>query len=336
MNPRCEKRRTYYILGFYLICLLIPGALQGQSAGQAEPDTSVRTLAEKNISADTVLPSSGTSGINKKRLTGVLAVQGALYVASVTGLYFAWYKDYPQSSFHLFNDADEWMQVDKCGHTVTAFYISRIGYSTYRWAGVTEKKAAWYGGLLGFAYLLNIEILDGFSTEWGFSPGDLAANTLGSLVFIGQQLAWHEQRFSLKYSFHQTGYAQYRPELLGNNLIQQMLKDYNGQTYWLSGNISSFLHKGSRFPGWFNIAIGYGAEGMTGARYNATGQTGATIPGFERYRKFYLSVDVDLTRIPVKSSFLKGLFAALSFIKIPAPALEFNTLGQIKFYPCYF
>jgi hypothetical protein len=277
-----------------------------------------------------------TTAIHKGRLTGVLIAQGTLYVASITGLYFAWYKDYPQSTFHLFNDGGEWMQVDKCGHAISANYISRIGYSTYRWSGVSEQKAAWFGGLLGFAYMLNIEILDGFSSEWGFSMGDLAANTLGCAIFTGQQLAWHEQRFSLKYSFHQTQYAQYRPDVLGSNLIQNMIKDYNGHSYWISGNISSFLPRGTRFPKWLNVAFGYGAEGMTGGFGNPTVENGQSVPDYPRYRKFYLSVDVDLTRIPTRSKVLQGIFTVLSFIKIPAPTLEYNTLGQLKLHPFYF
>ena len=298
-----------------VFCVVCPSLVHGQAGDSLKPDT---------------------SEIHKGRLTGVLAVQGTLYVASITGLYFAWYKDYPQSSFHFFDDNSEWMQVDKCGHTVTTYYISRIGYYTYRWSGVKEKKAAWFGGLLGFAYMLNIEILDGFSSEWGFSVGDLTANTLGSAIFIGQQLAWHEQRFSLKYSFHQTQYAQYRPDLMGDNLIQNMIKDYNGHSYWISGNISSFLPRESKFPKWLNIAVGYGAEGMTGASGNTQNQNGQPVPQFPRYRKFYVSLDIDLTRIPTKSKVLKGIFNVLSFIKIPAPALEYNTLGQFKVYALYY
>jgi hypothetical protein len=201
---------------------------------------------------------------------------------------------------------------------------------------VKEKHAAWYGGLLGFAYLLNIEILDGFSSEWGFSPTDLAANTLGSILFISQQLAWHTQRFSLKYSAHQTGYSQYRPDILGNNLIQNMLKDYNGQSYWISGNIASFLPGESKFPKWLNIAIGYGAEGMTGGYSNPSAWNNQPIPGFKRHRQFFLSADVDLTRIPTRSKVLKGIFNVISFIKIPAPALEYNTLGEFKFHAFYY
>jgi hypothetical protein len=277
-----------------------------------------------------------TSAINKSRLIGVLSVQGALYVGSLTGLYFAWYKDYPQSAFHFFNDNNEWMQMDKLGHITTTYYISRIGYASYRWSGVERKKAIWFGGLLGFSYMLNIEILDGFSSEWGFSVGDFTANTLGCFLFISQQLAWDDQRFIMKYSFHPTVYSQYRTDLLGTNLIQNMIKDYNGQTYWLSGNIASFLPKSSRFPKWINVAFGYGAEGMTGANQDSPVYQGNPVPTFTRYRQFYLSLDADLTRIPTRSKPLKALFTILSFIKIPFPAIEYNTLGQIKFHYLYF
>ena len=283
---------------------------------------------------DTLAPDS--ANIHKGRLTATLAVQGSLYLASFGGLYVAWYKNYPQSSFHLFDDTDEWLQMDKLGHITSTYYISRLAYSTYRWSGLTRKSSVWLGGALSFAYMLNIEILDGFSSGWGFSPGDLAANTIGCALFISQQLIWDEQRFNIKYSFHPTDYPETNPELLGNNLIQKMLKDYNGMTFWLSGNISAFLPEKARFPRWLNIAIGYGAEGMTGAYANCTHNGSCADLSPERCRKFFLSMDVDLTRIPTQSKVLRGLFMLFSFIKIPSPALEFNTLGEVKFHPFYF
>lgn len=280
------------------------------------------------------VPAADTDSVtlNKKRLAGVLVTQGVIYTASLTGLYFLWYADYPQSSFHFFNDNGEWLQVDKAGHTTAAYLLSNLGYASYRWAGVERKKAIWYGGLLSFAYMTNIEILDGFSAEWGFSPGDFAANTAGCLIFIGQQFLWDEQRFKIKYSFHTTEYPQYNPELLGENFIQQMVKDYNGQTYWLSGNISCFLPKTSKFPRWINVAVGYGAEGMTGANTNV----GEPAPDFERYRQFYLSLDVDLSRIRTKSKTLHTILSVINILKLPFPALEFNTKGQVLFHPIYF
>ena len=56
----------------------------------------------------------------------------------------------------------------------------------------------------------------------------------------------------------------------------------------------------------------------------------------ERYRKFFLSVDVDLTKIPVKKKWLKTVFSVVNMIKIPAPALEWNTSGNFKVHGLYF
>ena len=109
---------------------------------------------------------------------------------------------------------------------------------------------------------------------------------------------------------------------------ENVLKDYNGQTYWLSVNLASFMNKETRFPKWLNVALGYGAEGMTGGESNPPSfdEKGNPIY-FDRYRQFYLSIDVDLTRIKTKSKFLKTVCNAIGFIKIPAPSIELNKKG---------
>ncbi len=274
-----------------------------------------------------------SSYVNNKRLTGVAISGGALFAGTMTGLYYLWYKDYPQSHFHFINDNGEWMQIDKLGHMMTSYYVGRLGYETLRWCGVNEKHATIYGGSSGFIYLLTIEILDGFSAKWGASYGDLIANTAGALLFIGQQLTWKDQKLMMKFSYHPTNYAQYNPGQMGSNGIQRLLKDYNGHTYWLSANPKSFMKNTACFPGWINISFGYGAEGMTGPYNNIEGEH---IPDFERYRKFFLTLDVDLTRIKTRSVFLKALFNLVGFVKIPFPTIEYNTKGQFKFHYLYF
>lgn len=255
--------------------------------------------------------------------------ESALYAGSLIGLNELWYKDFPRSSFHFFNDNSEWLQMDKAGHLVTSYYMGRIGINWMKWTGVERRKAIWYGGMVGSLYQSTIEILDGFSSRWGFSWGDFSANTLGSAMVIGQELAWDEQRIFLKFSFHRTDYPQYRKEILGSNLQEEILKDYNGQTYWLSGNISSFLSNETKFPKWINVAFGYGAEGMIGGEFNPPfDKNGFPNPVFERYRQFYFSLDADLTRIKTNSKFLKAFFGIFGFIKIPAPALEFSKKGM--------
>ena len=268
--------------------------------------------------------------LHKSRRNAVVISESILGGASLLALNQLWYADYPRSGFHFTNDNNQWKQMDKVGHVMASYYIGKIGMELLDWSGVSKKDQLIYGATLGFSFLTAVEVLDGFSDEWGFSWGDFAANAAGTGFLIGQELLWNEQRITLKYSFHQTSYARQRPKVLGKNFLEHTIKDYNGQTYWLSTNIWSF-DKDSSFPKWLNLAVGYGAEGML---YGETSPTNL-LPQ-NPFRQFYLSFDIDLAKINTNSKFLKSLFSVINFIKIPAPTLEFRSKGGIKFHYLYF
>lgn len=292
--------------------------------------TSLNTFSQENlIQNDSLKKINRNVGI-------VTGAEAALYAGSMSGLYYLWYADYPQSSFHFYNDNGEWLQMDKVGHSTAAYHVGLMGYEALRLAGCDEKRSLLYGGPLGFVFLTTVEIFDGLSNGWGFSWGDIAANAFGTGLFMGQQALWHEQRISMKYSYHNTEFPQYRPDLLGSNLPERMLKDYNGQTIWLSFNIKSFLDKESKFPSWINLALGYSGEGMTGAFHNVNQHNGIEIPYYDRKRQFILSPDIDLTRIPVDNIFLKTTLKVLSFIKIPMPAIMCDSHGSFSWHWLYF
>jgi hypothetical protein len=266
-----------------------------------------------------------------KRVIIVTAANIAAYGGTMVALYSAWYKNYPQSNFHFFNDNKEWLQVDKAGHVWSAYSEGRVSIQMWRWTGIADRAAIWIGGLSGLAYQSIIEILDGFSAEWGFSWGDYVANVAGSTLLIGQELGWKQQKIILKFSSHWKTYGdevlnQRADEIYGTNLPERILKDYNAQTYWLSVNIRSFFSN-SNLPAWLSISFGYGAEGMFGAVDNKwTNKDGSTVDrtDVKRYRQFYLAPDIDLTKIKTKSKFIRsGLFILNSF-KFPTPSLEFS------------
>lgn len=270
--------------------------------------------------------------LNKKRLAFATTTTAVGYGATMIGLNEYWYKEYPQSRFHFFNDNAAWMQMDKAGHALTSYQVGRYGYEIMKWTGTTEKSAIWIGGNLGLFFLTSVEVLDGFSDEWGFSTGDAVANLSGTALFLGQQLAWGEQRIALKFSYSPSEYAQLRPETLGNGGLESVLKDYNGQTIWLSVNPSSFSHTKKPFLPWLNFALGYGANGMLGGDSNpAFNQAGEALPEIDRYRQYYLSLDINLSRIKTENDFLKTVFRVVGFIKIPAPAIEFSE-GGVKWH----
>src|SRR5690242_7933555 len=61
--------------------------------------------------------------VNAIRLHAVEYSSLVAYPVSMYWLYTQWYQSYPQSRFHFFNDVDEWNQMDKAGHLMTAYSI---------------------------------------------------------------------------------------------------------------------------------------------------------------------------------------------------------------------
>ena len=263
----------------------------------------------------------------------------ALYGAASVGLYQTWYADFERTGLHSFNDWPEWNQMDKAGHLFTAYIFSRYTFAAGRWTGM-KRPAARYTAL-GVANLLQgtIEVLDGYSAEWGFSWSDLGANVAGSLIFFGQDALWQEQRILIKVSndlrphpdvvvtgaggaTSNLGYIS--RQRFGDNFFERYLKDYNAQTIWLSANPRSFFPD-SKLPPWLNVAVGYGSDDLYGALGNVWREDGV---GFryapERYRQYFLSPDVYLSRIPTKKRWVRLTLGILDFIKIPAPALEYS------------
>ena len=264
----------------------------------------------------------------------VFSTQGVLVVGSLAYLSSVWYSGYDKSEFHSFDDSGQWLQMDKLGHFATVSMVSNLNYLAYRWTGYSNKQATWMGVGLTWGYLTTIEIMDGFSAEWGFSWYDMAANTLGGALFAAQQLTWEDQRLIMKFSYHPTEYAAMRPEELGSTNAERILKDYNGQTYWLSVNPQSFSANRKIFPRWLNLAFGYSGDGMLGGKSNVGDDFDySDIP---RIRQYYFSPDIDFTRIRTKSKFLKTFFVVLNLVKVPAPTLEVDQNGNVQFYWFYF
>ncbi|WP_400191375.1 DUF2279 domain-containing protein [Hymenobacter sp. B81] len=266
--------------------------------------------------------------LRRRRLPPLLGGFALGYGGLYYGLSQSWYTG-PRSELHWFNDWPEWKQVDKAGHLWGAFHESRGAVDMLRWAGVPRRQAIWYGALAGFLIQSPIEYFDGRDPAYGASAPDLAANFLGAAGVLTQELAWGEVRLMPKVSFRLTPYAQRRPNVLGRNLPERLLKDYNGQTYWLAADVGAF-RPGSRWPRWLQPALGYGAQQLL---YNDADANRAA--GLRSYRQYYLSLDVDLRRIPTRSKTLRRVFYALSIFHLPAPALEVNSRRGLVLHGLY-
>lgn len=280
-------------------------------------------LAISQSKLDHFLTPSDT--LNTPRRNAVVVSEAALGTITLIGLNQLWYSDFERSKFHTVNDNNQWLQMDKLGHAFASYQIGKHGTQLLNWSGESKKKQLIYGATLGFTFLTAVEVLDAYSEEWGFSWGDILANSAGTGLYVGQELLWNEQRIALKYSFHHTKYAKKRPNKLGETYLEQILKDYNGQTYWLSVNIHSFF-KESKIPKWLNIAVGYGGNGMLSGVKDIDNPL---LISNQRYRQYYLSFDLNLNKIRTNSKLLRSIFDVLNMIKIPFPTLEFNKKGAV-------
>lgn len=273
-----------------------------------------------------------SDSLNLKRRNTVFISESVVLGGALIGLNQLWYADYPKSNFHTVDDNSQWLQLDKIGHFYSTYHVGRTGAELLAWSGASKKEQLLFGSTLGFGFLTVVEVFDGYSQEWGFSWGDMLANASGTGLYVGQELLWQEQRIVPKFSFHQTHFAKSRPETLGSSFNEQILKDYNGQTYWLSFNLYSFT-KTRAIPKWLNVAVGYGGTGMLYGDEKEAFTNGIVQ---NQAREFYLSLDIDLTKIETKSHFLKTIFSFFNTIKVPAPTLQIGDFNGVKGHFIYF
>lgn len=292
---------------------------------------------------------------HKKRFWTVAGVGAGLYAGAAYGLYQTWYRDYPLGKFRSFDDFGEWLQMDKAGHAVTTYAEAELLYAGARWTGMTPNAARWTAfGTANFLQL-TIEVMDGFSEQWGFSWSDFGFNLLGSGTWLAQELLWQDQRILIKASSNIRPHPNFMTpnqrgegvgdwsirsaELFGSSYFERFLKDYNTLTVWVSVNPRSFVPN-SNLPSWLNLAVGYGAEHLYGAYGNGwapnTNESYFLPPSeYPRYRQYFLSPDIDLTRIKTNKRWLKFLFGLTNFLKVPAPALELRSTGATRFHWVY-
>jgi hypothetical protein len=271
--------------------------------------------------------------LQRGRLTGLVASEVALTGLSYWALHDLWYSQAPQTDFHFFDDNHTWLQIDKVGHGLSAYHIGLFNAAALEWTGLSSRKAHLWGGLSGFVYLSGIELMDGYAAQYGFSRGDIWANFSGSALLVGQELLWGEQRLIPRFSYQPTPYRQFNPGLLGQNQLEGVLKDYNGQTYWLSADMAA-LTGWQAWPEWLHLAAGYGGTGMLFNRM--PNNINAQYPGIVFQRQFYLAPDLYLPAFKPEKPFWRALFKASRFIKIPAPALSYSSSGGLRWHWLFF
>ena len=294
------------------------------------------------IQTDSVIGLHNIDVSKRKKVFKIASV--ATYSSIATGLYFAWYNQFEQVSFHFFDVWGEWNNMDKTGHSYSAYIQAELIHNLARWSGYEDDQALLIGSAASLLGQLTIEVMDGFSSGWGFSVTDLGANLIGTSGYYLQHKHWGEQRLTMKMSYWPVDYPDYnfqsssgsfestlveRSEVLfGERSIERFLKDYNGQTIWVSADIKAFLPE-SRWPEFLNVALGYGANNLFGGFSNSWSVNDESLSIdtdlFPRSQQWVLALDYDLKSIKARSEFGRGLLRFLDIFKWPAPAISYDT-----------
>lgn len=277
------------------------------------------------------------STFNTKRIAYLSSGIAIGWTGSILALKNVWYKESWTNNFHTFDDSRQWLGMDKAGHFFTGHLLNKNISSLYRWSGLNRKQGLLLGSSISFGYLTSLELLDAYSEKWGFSWSDITANAAGIAWYAWQDLLWEEQRFKLKFSAHLSPYAKYRPNTLGNSFPERLLKDYNGQTYWLTITPAQFLNQNSSFPSWLSLSFGYSID----EKLHGDDNFYTVLPGtpqeksFSAKSQYLFSLDIDFEQFNPKRPWLKTLFKAINHVKIPFPTVIFSD-GKMKMSPLYF
>jgi len=297
----------------------------------ASPSLAQDTLNNENSNKTAFF--SAAPSPNKGRIVGTSASIGTVWTGSMIGLAYVWYPDGASQSFQFYDDSRNWLQMDKVGHVYTAYQLNRLTSGLYDWCGIDRPKSTWIGFGISMGYQTTLEVLDGFSGTWGWSWADFGSNLIGSALFTTQDLVWKEQRILPKFSYSPTEFAAIRPEVLGSSFMESLLKDYNGQTYWLSFSPGSFFPN-SGIPKWACLSFGYSAhEKLVGSEptyFDAFSNT-----TYREQREFLFSLDIDFSQIPIKRPWLKAILRQFNYLKIPFPTLILRD-GSLIGRPFYF
>jgi hypothetical protein len=237
----------------------------------------------------------------------VLAGVGAAALGIGIGVHIyqrnAWWSD-QRTAFHIQYDWDYSLWIDKIGHFYAAAGLAHLFSAGLEAGNMQSEQAAIYGSIASFAFELYVEIEDGYGPDWGFSPGDVAANLLGSGFTLAQYYYPFLKNFQPKLSYLPSDKV--KKGLHRGNGID----DYEGQKYWLSMRVKNLLPENisNYWPAFLNIAAGISVKELDGSGGG--------------YREYFVALDLDAEELPLYGPVWQFIKNTLNYIHFPMPGVR--------------
>ncbi|NQW29131.1 MAG: DUF2279 domain-containing protein [Ignavibacteria bacterium] len=215
-----------------------------------------------------------------------------------------WWKG-TRVDFHV-NSSQDYLyslNADKLGHLYFASTASTVYSDLFRWTGMDSAASAWGGAGVAIAYQTYIEIRDGFSADYGFSWGDMAANFVGASVPVLKHYYPNLRPLELQVSY-------WPSTAFRNGQYNAIIDDYTSATNWLAVSVYDYLPEEAQkwYPSWLGLAIGHSVE-------NIDGRGGGN-------HTLYLSFDWNLQKIHGLPEWAASLLRVVHLYHLPAPAIK--------------
>lgn len=243
-------------------------------------------------------------------------------------------------TFNFQEDIQYSLWVDKFGHFYGGYSTSYLLSEMLQLSGFSWETSTILGSALGLSYMTYIEVLDGLSVGWGFSPSDFYADVAGSAFYVAQYYFPFLQNFSPKFEYVNPKWLGEKDRLPHDTFID----NYSCQTFWLSINIRNLFGGKVReyTPKWLNLAVGYAAYSLSGwdwqnqKYYYPSNISHPVNPDAAGNRKLIIALDYDLVKmLPDGPPFWNWMKQSLNLFKLPSPAVEFGFEGKTKIYLLY-
>jgi hypothetical protein len=253
--------------------------------------------------ADAQHDSASTLGIAAASL-----IPAAGITAIIIGNQQAFWRYATEVPFHISNDPPYSMHIDKFSHMYMSAGGSDGMRASYRLAGLSNTTSSWLGAGLTLLCGTAIELEDarhGNDPQYGFSPGDFAADIIGASLPVLKNYYPTLERLDVKLSMWPS--AAYK-----SGQYKTISDDYESQYYWLSMD----LHDWTPLPRWLNVALGFGCENLYRNAYANPSADG------QPYTDLYIAPDINLKGLPIEGKTWRTIADILSYVRIPFPTLQ--------------
>jgi len=224
-----------------------------------------------------------------------------------------------KSSFRIRDNFDESLSANYGGHMIAAYFISYVSEEALLASGVSTSLSPIYGALMGLAYQVYVEVLDGYGADYALSPYEMYSNITGAVYYLASHYSPFLQNFVPKFNYYPSTWFGDLPKAGSKTPID----DYSAWNFWICVNVPHLLsdNYSSIWPKWLDLDVGYSARNL----------------GYpDRSRLVTFSLDYNLIELlPDGSPTWNWIKRTLNFFKFPSPTWEIWQTRHPQYYLLY-